>query len=105
MPRFGCILPILDGAARHLAPSGRAVITHNSFVDLARTHRRLAQQGFAARIVRTVMLALGSLGAYGLQDAPAFRSAEHDVLKQHREEPEREASRCLVRAAVPVCPG
>jgi hypothetical protein len=43
------------------------------------------------------------LGAYGLQDAPAFRSAEHDVLKQHHEEPEREASRCFVRAAVVAC--
>ena len=27
--------------------------------------------------------------------SPAFRSAEHDVLKQHHEEPEREATRCL----------
>src|SRR6516162_9292027 len=37
--------------------------------------------------------------------SPAFRSAEHDVLKQHHEEPEREASRCLVRAAVLVLSG
>ena len=28
---------------------------------------------------------------------------KHDVLKQHPEEPEREASRCLVGAAVLVC--
>ena len=44
------------------------------------------------------------LGAYGLQDAPP-RSGQpkHDVLKQHPEEPEREASRCLVGAAVLVC--
>ena len=43
---------------------------------------------------------------YGLQDAPP-RSGQPNttVLKQHHEEPEREASRCLVHAAVRVCPG
>jgi release factor glutamine methyltransferase len=50
--------PFLDGLARHLAPSGRAVITHNGFVDLARTRRRLARDGLTARIARTVMLTL-----------------------------------------------
>src|SRR6266478_2859387 len=43
------------------------------------------------------------LALMGCKTLPAFRSAEHDVLKQHHEEPEREASRCLVRAAVLVC--
>ena len=31
------------------------------------------------------------------------RSAGYNVLKQHHEVPEREANRCLARAAVPVC--
>jgi hypothetical protein len=45
-----------------------------------------------------------SLGAlWAARRSPAFRSAEHHVLKQHHEEPQREASRCLVRAAVLVC--
>src|SRR5208282_565806 len=43
------------------------------------------------------------LALMGCKTLPAFRSAEHDVLKQHHEEPEREASRSLVRAAVLVC--
>jgi hypothetical protein len=48
--------------------------------------------------------------AYGHSDLgmrlgplPAFQSAEHDVPKQHHEVSEREASRCLIGAAVPVC--
>ncbi len=50
--------PFLGGLARHLAPGGRAVITHNAFVDLARTRRLLAEEGLAARVAHTVMLAL-----------------------------------------------
>jgi release factor glutamine methyltransferase len=50
--------PFLDDLADHLTPSGRAVITHNAFVGLAETRRRLAQRGLQAEIRRTVMLAL-----------------------------------------------
>src|SRR6266478_8869568 len=50
-----------------------------------------------------VMLVTISWRLWAARRSPAFRSAEHDVLKQHHEEPEREASRCLVRAAVLVC--
>ena len=49
------------------------------------------------------MLVTISWCLWAARRSPAFRSAEHDVLKQHHEEPEREASRCLVRAAVLVC--
>src|SRR6266851_2240908 len=52
-----------------------------------------------------VMLVAISWRLWAARRSPAFRSAEHDVLKQHPEEPEREASRCLVRAAVLVCVG
>src|SRR5271167_917639 len=44
-----------------------------------------------------VMLVTISWRLWAARRSPAFRSAEHDVLKQHHEEPEREASRCLVR--------
>src|SRR6266478_2391137 len=50
-----------------------------------------------------VMLVTISWRLWAARRSPAFRSAEHDVLKQHHEEPEREASCCLVRAAVLVC--
>src|ERR1700730_10541486 len=50
-----------------------------------------------------VMLVTISWRLWAARRSPAFRSAEHGVLKQHHEEPEREASRCLVRAAVLVC--
>src|SRR6267378_195216 len=50
-----------------------------------------------------VMLVTISWRLWAARRSPAFRSVEHDVLKQHHEEPEREASRCLVRAAVLVC--
>ena len=49
------------------------------------------------------MLVTISWRLWAARRSPAFRSAEHDVLKQHHEEPEREASRCLVLAAVLVC--
>src|SRR6266446_9793072 len=47
-----------------------------------------------------VMLVTISWRSWAARRSPAFRSAEHDVLKQHHQEPEREAGRCLVRAAV-----
>lgn len=50
--------PFLEGLADHLAPGGRAVITHNAFVDLAETQKRLSAQGLAASILSTVLLAL-----------------------------------------------
>ena len=41
------------------------------------------------------MLVTISWRLWATRRSPAFRSAEHDVLKQHHEEPEREATRCL----------
>ncbi len=50
--------PFLRGLGAHLRPGGRAVITHNAFVDIDRTHEMLAAQGLVARILNTVMLPL-----------------------------------------------
>lgn len=50
--------PFLDGLGAHLAEGGRAVITHNLFVDLKQTRRRLARQGLSARVLRRHLLAL-----------------------------------------------
>lgn len=50
--------PFIDGLPRHLSPTGRAVITHNAFVDLRETRRRLAQYALSVRVACTVLLVL-----------------------------------------------
>ena len=52
--------PFLDGLAAHMAPGGRAVITHNAFVDMSLTRRRIARHDLSARILRTHLLLLSS---------------------------------------------
>ena len=52
--------PFLDALAEHLTPNGRAIITHNAFVGLAETRRRLGQSGLGATILRTVMVTVPS---------------------------------------------
>jgi methylase of polypeptide subunit release factors len=52
--------PFLDGLAAHLAPGGRAIITHNAFVGLSLTRRCIARHDLSARIVRTHLLSLSS---------------------------------------------
>lgn len=46
----------LGGLAAHLAPGGRAVITHNAFVDLARSRDVAALHGLSLRVAMTTML-------------------------------------------------
>jgi release factor glutamine methyltransferase len=46
----------LRGLAKHLAPGGRAVITHNAFVDLDVTRTIVARDGLSLRIAKTVLL-------------------------------------------------
>jgi release factor glutamine methyltransferase len=48
--------PFLQGLPEYLAPGGRAVITHNGFVDLARSRRIVEQSGLAFRIATTVLV-------------------------------------------------
>jgi methylase of polypeptide subunit release factors len=50
--------PFLDALPEHLTPAGRAIITHNAFISLAETRRRLAESGLSATILRTVMVTL-----------------------------------------------
>jgi release factor glutamine methyltransferase len=66
--------PFLDGLAAHLAPGGRAIITHNAFVGLSLTRRCIARHDLAARIMRTHLLALSTdkLG----QMSPKIRQRE-----------------------------
>ena len=46
----------LSGLAAHLAPGGRAVITHNGFVGLARSRDALAKFGLVLRIATTALV-------------------------------------------------
>jgi release factor glutamine methyltransferase len=50
----------LDGLAAHLAPGGRAIITHNGFIDLDLTRAMLVRDGLSLRIVTTVLANLPS---------------------------------------------
>jgi release factor glutamine methyltransferase len=46
----------LAGLAEHLAPGGRAVITHNAFVDLERSRDLLARNGLSLRVALTTLV-------------------------------------------------
>jgi release factor glutamine methyltransferase len=48
----------LGGLPGHLAPGGRAVITHNGFVDLERTREFIAAIGLSMRVPLTVLVNL-----------------------------------------------
>lgn len=48
--------PFLEGLADHFAGNGRALITHNAFVDVERSRQLLRRHGLAMHIVRTVLV-------------------------------------------------
>jgi len=48
--------PFLEGLSDHLAINGRAVITHNAFVDVWRSRRILERYGLAMHVVNTVLV-------------------------------------------------
>lgn len=50
--------PFLEGLGPHLAPQGRAVITHNAFVCLDRTREILRPQGLGLRVLSTTLVHL-----------------------------------------------
>lgn len=47
--------PLLEGLPVHLAPGGRAVITHNAFVGLERSRVIAAAHGLSLRVLLTVL--------------------------------------------------
>lgn len=49
---------LVEGLAEHLAPGGRAIITHNGFVDLERSRAMLARDGLSLRIATTLLVSL-----------------------------------------------
>lgn len=50
--------PFLNELAHYLTANGRAVITHNVFLNLGQTQHILAQCGLAARVAQTVSVPL-----------------------------------------------
>lgn len=50
--------PFLEGVARHLAPGGRAVVTHNGFVGLDRSREMLRAQGLGLKVLCTTLVHL-----------------------------------------------
>ena len=50
----------LSGLAVHLAPGGRAVITHNGFVDLELSRWIVEQSGLSLRIASTILVYISS---------------------------------------------
>lgn len=48
--------PFLEGLLGHFAPGARAVLTHNAFVDVARSRDIVARHGLGLRIVMTVLV-------------------------------------------------
>jgi release factor glutamine methyltransferase len=48
--------PFLKGLPDHLASEGRAIITHNAFVDVERSREVLAELGFDMRILLTTLV-------------------------------------------------
>ena len=48
--------PFLKGLADHLAPGGRAIITHNAFDDLGRSRDLAAAGGFSLRVALTTLV-------------------------------------------------
>ena len=50
--------PFLQGLPAHLTPGGRAVITHNGFVDLDRSRAAVERGGLELRVADTVLIYL-----------------------------------------------
>ncbi|NQW50953.1 MAG: methyltransferase domain-containing protein [Rhodospirillales bacterium] len=48
--------PFLEGLSDHFTAYGRALITHNAFIDVERSRRILERHGLAMHIVRTVLV-------------------------------------------------
>jgi release factor glutamine methyltransferase len=48
--------PFLEGLPEHLAEGGRAIITHNAFVDLERSREIVARSGLVLRIALTTLV-------------------------------------------------
>lgn len=72
--------PFLEGLARHLAPEGLALMTHNGFIDLDRTQALVQPLGLAARVVQSASSVVAPAKLAGM--TPAVR-ARHQGRSIH----------------------
>jgi release factor glutamine methyltransferase len=74
--------PFLAGLADHLAPGGRAVITHNGFVDLENSRELLACNGLLLRIVLSTLVYI-SPEKLALMTADVLRAEEGRTIHRY----------------------
>lgn len=74
--------PFLAGLADHLAPGGRAVITHNGFVDLESSRDLLARSGLALRVVLSTLVYI-SPEKLALMTADVLRTEEGRTIHRY----------------------
>lgn len=53
--------PFLEGLAQHLAPGGRAMMTHNAFVSVELSRSMLQRHGLGLRIAQTFLVSIPDL--------------------------------------------
>lgn len=88
--------PFLAGLADHLAPGGRAVITHNGFVDLGSSRDLLARSGLSLRIVLSALVYI-TPEKLALMTADVLRAEEGRTI--HRYGPHTFAEMHIVEIA------
>lgn len=88
--------PFLAGLADHLAPGGRAVITHNGFVDLGSSRDLLARSGLSLRITLSTLVYI-SPEKLALMTADVLRAEEGRTI--HRYGPHTFAEMHIVEIA------
>ena len=48
----------LDGLDAHLAPGGRAIVTHNAFIGMDRTREMLRERGMTMAVVQSILVGI-----------------------------------------------
>ncbi|OFX03730.1 MAG: hypothetical protein A3D94_00060 [Alphaproteobacteria bacterium RIFCSPHIGHO2_12_FULL_66_14] len=74
--------PFLEGLRDHLAPGGRAVITHNAFDDLDRSRALLAKNALSLRIILTTLVYI-SPEKLARMTADVLRAEEGRTIHRH----------------------
>ncbi|HTR82941.1 MAG TPA: hypothetical protein VMI56_00585, partial [Reyranella sp.] len=74
--------PFLDGLARHLAPGGRAILTHNAFVSLDRSRELVARHGFSLGVVLSTLVYIPA-GKLALMTAAVLGAEEGRTIHRY----------------------
>jgi len=71
--------PFLEGLPAHLMPGGRALITHNAFVDIDRSRRMLRERGLDLRSVYETLVFLSGEKLASLSPEVLARCEGHTI--------------------------